>query len=398
MPSAMLRQSVVWTAGFSNYATSIFLTLIYIYFIIQIFNDEKPKYSNHSIFPLFLLGACNTLIVEHMTAFNVVLSSGVIGFVLIKFKKVYWQHISYFIGCIAGTIYMLSNSVYRSVAEGNDTYRTIGIESLIRRCISNFINVIARDGFLYNVFLNTFICLFCFTLLLQTAKKLKSTKRVLFYLSFGMIFLYTAYSYLSKYLSRVNGNGGIFRKVDGIVVILFVIALFVFLLLLPIIKEEKWKTLFFFSSSMVCIAPLFVVTPIGSRCLFASYIFFTLLTTQLLKILIESIKENSSKTNLNFYKPAFNFLRKVLLLVCVGAFGFLFFIYGSIYNSNLTRLEKIQADVNRGLTTINVENLPYTGYVWTGNPTEETVWEERFKLFYEIGENIKIKNISYKVK
>lgn len=42
LPKAVLRQAVVWTAGFSNYVTSIFFTLIYIVYIYWIF-DEEPN-------------------------------------------------------------------------------------------------------------------------------------------------------------------------------------------------------------------------------------------------------------------------------------------------------------------------------------------------------------------
>ena len=62
MPVMLLRQAVVWTAGFSNYTTSIFLSLIYIYYVKDIYY-KKPKNQILPIIPLLLLGCANALIV-----------------------------------------------------------------------------------------------------------------------------------------------------------------------------------------------------------------------------------------------------------------------------------------------------------------------------------------------
>lgn len=43
MPTAILRQAVVWTSGFANYTTSVFLTLIYIFCTGNIYDENKPK-------------------------------------------------------------------------------------------------------------------------------------------------------------------------------------------------------------------------------------------------------------------------------------------------------------------------------------------------------------------
>lgn len=66
---------------------------------------------------LALLGFANTLIVEHLTIYNVILAIYVIVLALIKFRKIFIQYIAYFIGTIAGTALMFSNSVYRSISK-----------------------------------------------------------------------------------------------------------------------------------------------------------------------------------------------------------------------------------------------------------------------------------------
>lgn len=156
MPVTLLRQSVVWTSGFSNYTTSIFFTLIYIYYVRKIYT-EKPENSYIISVIMVILGFLNTLIVEHLTIYNIVLGIYVIVFTLIKYRKVYIQHIAYLLGCILGTIMMFSNSVYSSVAKGKDEYRTITSDKgIISRAYDSFIHVIVKEGFL-----NNFILLGC---------------------------------------------------------------------------------------------------------------------------------------------------------------------------------------------------------------------------------------------
>ena len=87
MPVPMLRQAVVWTSGFANYTTSIFLMLIYICYVRGIYEDELPKYPIWHAVPMLLLGFVGSMIVEHITIYSLVLGLYVILFVLIKFKK-----------------------------------------------------------------------------------------------------------------------------------------------------------------------------------------------------------------------------------------------------------------------------------------------------------------------
>ncbi len=86
MPVTVLRQAIVWTSGFANYTTSIFLTLIYIYYVRNIYVGRLNN-SFIAIIPLAALGFANTLIVEHLTIYNVILSVYVLLFTLIKLKK-----------------------------------------------------------------------------------------------------------------------------------------------------------------------------------------------------------------------------------------------------------------------------------------------------------------------
>ena len=154
LPKAILRQAVVWTAGFSNYVTSIFFTLIYIVYIYWIF-DEKPNRNKLRqrilpCIPLFALGMINTLIVENVTLYNVVLGIAVIIYVLLRYRKVLIQHVCYFAGTICGTVYMFSNSVYHSISTNSDGYRSVAEGGIIAQALKNYFDVIYKERELTN--------------------------------------------------------------------------------------------------------------------------------------------------------------------------------------------------------------------------------------------------------
>jgi len=74
MPISVLAQSVAWTAGFANYVLPILIILIYLYFNKNIFSNEKVDIKNKWSVPFLLLGFLNSLFIEHITIYNLLLS------------------------------------------------------------------------------------------------------------------------------------------------------------------------------------------------------------------------------------------------------------------------------------------------------------------------------------
>lgn len=390
MPVPVLRQSIVWTSGFANYSTSIFLTLIYILYTDRLYRRNPPIYSKWAVFPLVILGVGNTLIVEHLTIYNVVLGIWILIFGYIRFKKLYVQHVAYSIGTILGTTYMFMNPVYRSVASGADDYRSIGSEKgFIDKVVSAFLEDIVQEGFLNNVILNVCLCIICI-LIFSKVKRIVEKKhlaplRVLVLI----ITTYTAWS-IMEILTGVPPLK-VMRWFDGGFTVIYIFAVFIFLLLLPVAFNKKIKLAFIYLSAGMMMAPLLVVTPIGSRCFFASYVMFIYLIAELISLYCEQyISERENKTIKNVTPYA--------ICVIIIFTLYLTYVYSTIFFFDQKRVEKAQEDVESGMTTIEVENLPYGSYIWTPNPTVDTVWEERFKLFYGINEEVAIQNIECHLK
>lgn len=370
MPVTLLRQAIVWTSGFANYTTSIFLTLIYIYYVNHIYSEDKPKNSWLAVLPLAVLGFANTLIVEHLTLYNVLLALYVIVFTLIKFKKLYIQYVAYFAGTVAGTALMFSNSVYHSVSEGDDSYRTMGK-------IIDFATII-EEGFINNCVLNIFLIAVCTVIYFMLKNKFTKKSKRFGAIAISVMIAFAASSLLLK-LSGVKPLE-ILTIVVCIATVIYIIAFMVFLFALPLDMEKKLKLFFIFGSVGCMIAPLFVVTPIGSRCFFAPYVMMLYLGMEFYTLFDESLKKRCDR------------ISKVTIIAALVGLVYLFCIYGTIFVCNNKRVEKAQLDARSGLETIQIEELPYKDYVWCAD-LEKKVWQERFKLFYDIEETVKIEQI-----
>lgn len=377
MPVLLLRQAIVWTSGFANYTTSIFLTLIYIFFVRGIYEENSIKYSPKSILPIFFLGVANTLIVEHLTIYNVVLGIYVLVVSYVRHKKIYVQHVAYSLGTIWGTVYMFSNSVYRSVATGQDGYRTIGSEEgIVSRAIKSYFEVIVTEGFLNNLVLNICLCVVAIILWHEMKNQMSHKGKIFGQICMWVIIAYTA----TAVINSVSGvqQLSILRYAEGAATFAFIIAWIVLIIVIPITEVQRLKLLFILGSAGCMIAPLLVVTPIGSRCFFASYVMQIYFLLELLTLASVHIKKS-------LYRGA-----RYMIITCGTAYLYLCYIYGMIFISNQNRITKAKADSKKGKEVIQVENLPYEKYVWTSRPESGSVWEERFKLFYDIDLNIKI--------
>ena len=113
LPQTVFRQAIVWTSGFSNYVTSIFLTLIYIVYVNQIIDMQVKPHESTLRSVLFLaLGAVNAMIVEHMTAYNIVLSVSICVYLFYKYHKWCMQSLMYCGGGIFRyTYYAVKHSI-----------------------------------------------------------------------------------------------------------------------------------------------------------------------------------------------------------------------------------------------------------------------------------------------
>ncbi len=379
MPYAIFKSAIVWTSGFSNYATSTLLVLLYIYLNKDFFKEEKENYNNWIKNVLMaILGFVSALFVEHVTIYLFLASMFFVIFRFIKNKKIDKRNLFYFVGILIGTVCMFSNEAYHSVSTGADAYRSIGFLSNL---FNNYFTTIYKELVFNNLLVNIFLSVTTVILLLQKEKQNqnKNSKK----LSYVLIFILT--TFVAYMMLRTLLNVSIFLRYtkyfEGLFSILYLFALFVSFVLIFERKEIRYFTIFICFSIVFLTLPLFIVTPIGSRCFLTSYTLFILLVGMLLNILFEkqNIKDNE----------VVHFI--LTTIVCVVLF-FWFGIYGYIFKVNKARENYIKNNLTKN--EFILPKLPYQKYLWCGDPVNET-FEMRFKLFNGI-ENKSVKFVTLK--
>lgn len=390
LPKAVLRQAVVWTAGFSNYVTSIFFTLIYIVYIYWIFDEEpnqnKLRQRILPCIPLVALGMINTLIVENVTLYNVVLGIAVIIYVLFRYHKVLIQHVCYFAGTICGTAYMFSNSVYHSISSNADGYRSVAKGGIISQALKNYFDVIYKEYFMNNIVLNLFILCICYVIYVNYKKQSVESKNKLgkvLAACLGIMTCYDAWSLFSYIGLGTVTKQTLLIVIEGSATVAAGISLIIFALIMAIHYTNFWRILFVACSVLCMAAPLFAVNPIGSRCFFPSYVLFVLFAEELCRIVADNFIIVINE----------KILKRVAVTIAGVGMVFYLCIFASVYRADHQRISYIRDKVSAGEKKIEILHLPYESYIWTPTPNKGEIWEEIYKLFYDIPQNVTLNSV-----
>lgn len=388
MSRALFMQSVVWASGFSNYVPSAILSLCYILLIKNVTEKNSPCYPKLLFIVTFLLGICGALFIENVTIFNVILGFAVIIYVAVKFKKVYAVHISFLMGAVIGFLIMFSNSAYTSITGGVDSYRDVplNLSELFLRCAGNGYKI-----FDYVVNSNYPICIvvsFLLLLLSVTTIKKFQTKRKKALISTVVI---NAFSLLliiyCKKMFNISSEEA-FDNIHKLMLEIIVAALYVLTVMgiiqMCIPSKDMLKILLPLFCIPVSVAPLLIVSPLGPRCFFVSYLFIMVFTVNLFGYIINSI---------NITLP----IRRLLASVVWGVTVVEIVVYAAafvpIHKYDVKRTEFAQQQSADNKKQIIISSLPNSDYIWMETPIEEP-WITRYKSFYGLNKDSAIKVVS----
>lgn len=364
-PKLIFREAISWTAGFSNYATSTFLMLVYFYIIRNIQKQKINNNFNYKSILLFILGIISSLFIENFTLYILLISIFIVIYHYKKYKNINKNLISYALGSSLGTIIMFSN--LGTSTSGNREISSSFLNLILTAC-NNYFGIIYEELIYHNIIINILII----GLIYLLTKKIKINKiqKIAFITSFTYV-IYTIIKLLSPswniFLNYTPHFEGIFT---GIYIISTTY------LLITIIKNKyiKEKIIFYLSSISILTLPLLIVSPIGSRLFFITYVIFILIILELYNYLFKEIKNI-----------------KLLLIILIISFIHLFSINITTYIENNNRLEKIKTDIKNNNKIIEIKRFTYEDYIHgEATPTPDTIWEERYKLFYKIPKDKKI--------
>lgn len=392
-PKEIWVQSVVWTAGFSNYIPPILLIVLYLIIVKNIFNEEKPEYSKITPVFTFAIGFVASLFMENITLYGVALSACVILFAFIKYKKFFITHITNFAGSVAGTLFMFSNSAYTSIANAEDSYRSTALSKGLTDTIASHIKTISDQFFLNNMPMLLVVTVLCIVLAFTYLKRCDSkTGKIVTCLSVFLNIITLGIIYAKKQFSYwlIDINSSRAELITNLFI--FSIILFYFFSVFAIItvciedKDRMFKTLFILLSIPVLIVPLLVVNPIGPRCFFPPYFLGIVLCICMFDYIADSVKPDK------LFSLTFN---TSLVAASAAMLIFILSIYVPIHKYDVKRNEYALKQVEAGYDVITICKLPYKSYVWTGDPAKAP-WDERYKLFHGIDNSVTFELLDYK--
>ncbi len=381
----VFRETIVNTCGFINYTFNMFLVLIFIAYIKDVFKKVNFKEKWYNLILLFLLGLSSTLFMEHITTYLLVLCTALCVYSYIKYKKIPKSYLIYFAGVIIGSIIMFSNGAYMHVVKGDDFYRTVTTkQSMIVTMARNYFNKIQNNAFSLNLITNLVVSILMIILtckFIDNNKISKWKKYFLELLNLISIF-YSVFLIVGNYFDFdiVTGTSHYFV---GFMTAIYCLALLLIILLIFFDKKNYfdkvvgYKLLFYMGSVVTVLVPLLVLTPVGHRCSLPALIFYILFASELYNLLIKDKDGHISK------------ILFTLLIIVLSSY---LHIYHCVYLSNNERYEIIKKQVDDGMNPIYIRSTKYDNYIWRNNPSFK--WsEEAFLLFYGFNTKAKIKTV-----
>lgn len=390
IPKEILVQSVVWTSGFSNYIPPVLLTVLYFIAVKNIFENDEPEYKPYLPVAAAFIGFVSALFMENVTLYNVAASALIVFYVFLRFRKVYLVHVLHFFGCVAGAFLMFTNSAYGFIAKGNDFYRTTALESGVAKTIIENTKEIFEQFFCRNVtaltVVSVLLAVLCFTFSASAEKR--KHKYIAFAalsvnaFALGVLYFKNRFEYWELFIESEK-SGLITVAFFTVVSALWFAAAVVIMLICIDCRKTRDKTLLLMLSIPVLIAPLVVVTPIGPRCFFPPYLMLSGVSVMLLSYL---------QGRLKLSRDAEKGIAVSMVSVSLASIVFLFSIYSVIHNYDVKRNDYVKKQLDSGFKKVIVYYLPYSSYVWNGDPDSEP-WDDRYKRFYGIDEDVSFKFI-----
>lgn len=389
MPRYTFAQSVVWTSGFTNYVPSALISVGYLLIIKNITGQDVPQYPRFMFLATLAMGFVGAPFMENIALFNICLGIAVIGYTLIKFRKLYLTQICFLVGAVAGAVWMFLNGAYHAVATGEDDYRTAatGIDAIVEQALSNT-KIITYNLFTNNLAVCAVASVFLAVLVIGFVKKsdslLKRVGAILLLVVNVLSLAPFVYGKSGMVLAFTRAYVQMFSKSSVLKVLCMVLFSLttVAIVLLCVRKHHRFKMLLPLYCIPVVVAPLLVVTPIGPRCFFITHLMVMVFLVELLYYLSEGACIGGRRA----------------LYGCIGGLlvaqiVFLLTVFVPVYNYDTRRAELAQIQSKNNESAMIVCQLPDDGYVWCDS-LEMGVWPYRYKLFYELDQDIPLTVVS----
>lgn len=377
LPLPIFLQTYAWNAGFYNYVPPVLILLFVFRKIVAIF-DGKEDSKFTTLIMLFFSGILVCLFIEFCTTYT--LAFCIIMFIayIWKYRKISKTILCYFCGNVIGTALMFSSPVYHNVANSTDQYRTMALSfsSIINQAGANF-EVVSTNTIGGNFLLTILLSTVCAVIVLHASSGYVEK----------MITVVLTCVPIYYILSRIvlTPNFSISTSIMAIVID-FVVCIVYFLCIVYCIAvyvsnvKKRYICLLLIFSVLVLNLPLLVVTPIGPRCFFGSYILLVALVLQLAEHIMVDLKQVDLK---NMELP--------LAMCIVSSMAALLFIGYHQTEVYQERCEYIEAEMKDHIQPITVPQYEYPNFIH-----EPETQKIGYKYYYKEPWDIEWNYIPYK--
>lgn len=387
MPRPMKVQAVVWTSGFSNYVPPILLIFLYLILVQNIFDEGRPEYGRKTVAIAPFIGFAAGLFMENVTLYNLAAAAAVLVIAYIRFRKVYAVHLAYLGGSVLGALAMFTNSAYGFIAEGGDEYRSTVLDEGLIRTLSNNTNMVLQEFFLKNMAawgLFSVLCLVCCVMYVRSGKgnklcRISAGVHIVCWMMLAVKSWYPNWLFLRNF----SFSGTITVWIFALIAVGYCLSALVQVLFCVEEQRLRLRVLFLLVSIPVLVAPLLVVNPVSSRCLLSAYLMLAAACVVLLAYIRRQLKLSVMVER---------GLAVVALAGCAAVLCSLVSVYLVVHRYDCLRNEYVQKQVEMGYQEVTISELPYESYVWCSRT--EGIWEERYKMFYGIDQNVKFRLVN----
>lgn len=348
LPRGMFREIYPWAAGYFNYVPPVALSLGALALMPELSADRNVRGGGLRCAALFFTGFAAQLFIENVT-FYVLCSAGVVNlWQLVRRRRLSAPLVWYLIGALLGAALLLASPSYLDIllrGEGYQISAVGGLAGLLESARKNqetvFRYLLADCPLLYG----------SITLLLGT--RLFRVRR------FGAADL-TLMGLLLGCCAALFFGAWTVNGTTGLCLVWFVLAAAAAVRW----TEGAWiRPLYFLLAALCAAFPLLFVSPIGPRCLYASYVF-------LLAAALSLLREDALSASWS---------RAACALVCVGVLAFYASIYLPLHRTDAVQRETIEEAMVRGVRTVTVP--AYSDHRWLWEPDTPKM---QYAYFYEV--------------
>ncbi|MCD7822091.1 MAG: DUF6056 family protein [Clostridiales bacterium] len=387
---SMFVSNIVWSPGFSNYTFSPFLVLVLLALLKPVF-EGAPEPSKLLPLGTALLGLAGSLVVEHVTVYLCIVSVLLLIYCAVRYRRVYAAHVTLLVGVLAGTAFMFSNPIYQQAAGEDSGYYSMSLS--IGSLIQSVYNLVSDEVMAYlmkaNLVINLVFAIVMTLLVMRALRRgeLKPMAALAVKVCLFIVIGASAYFVFLKLNSDVELLLKYTDAMEFVLMIAYFTSIIVILFLCIPQRSLRDRTIFEALSIVLLCAPLAVASPVKDRCFTPMYVFWVLLTVEIAAELCRTEEK---------YFPACAkavttlFLPMLLTVeICFGC------IYGYIRLAENARMDSLAAQVESGATTVTLEELPYSEYVFRkGLPTSQK-WFDFFKDAKGIDSEVEIEIVEF---